>query len=100
MRDLSSLTRDQTHAPCIGRLSLNLWTARRASHPILVIQHDRIIGVLCVNFPYSLFLLYFYFPFALISWASLVAQVGKESTCNAGDPGSIPGSERSPGEGI
>ena len=26
--------------------------------------------------------------------------VGKESSCNAGDPGSIPGSERSPGEGI
>ena len=25
---------------------------------------------------------------------------GKESTCNAGDPGSIPGSGRSPGEGI
>ena len=24
---------------------------------------------------------------------------GKESICNAGDPGSIPGSERSPGEG-
>ena len=24
---------------------------------------------------------------------------GKESTCNAGDPGSIPGSGRSPGEG-
>ena len=24
---------------------------------------------------------------------------GKESTCNAGDPGSIPGSVRSPGEG-
>ena len=24
---------------------------------------------------------------------------GKESTCSAGDPGSIPGSERSPGEG-
>ena len=24
---------------------------------------------------------------------------GKESTCNAGDPGSIPGSERSTGEG-
>ena len=23
---------------------------------------------------------------------------GKESVCNAGDPGSIPGSERSPGE--
>ena len=26
--------------------------------------------------------------------------VGKESTCNAGDPGSIPGSGRCPGEGI
>ena len=25
--------------------------------------------------------------------------VGKESTCNAGDPGSIPGSRRSPGAG-
>ena len=24
---------------------------------------------------------------------------GEESACNAGDPGSIPGSERSPGEG-
>ena len=24
---------------------------------------------------------------------------GKESTCNAGDPGSIPGSGKSPGEG-
>ena len=33
-------------------------------------------------------------------WASMVAQLGKESTCNAGEPGSIPGSGRSPGEGI
>ena len=28
------------------------------------------------------------------------SSVSKESTCNAGDPGSIPGSRRSPGEGI
>ena len=28
------------------------------------------------------------------------SSVGKEATCNAGDPGSIPGSEKSPGEGI
>ena len=28
------------------------------------------------------------------------SSVGKESTCNAGDPGSIPGSGRSPGKGI
>ena len=26
------------------------------------------------------------------------SSIGKESTCNAGDPGSIPGSGRSPGE--
>ena len=32
--------------------------------------------------------------------AFLVAQLGKESACNAGDPSSIPGSGRSPGEGI
>ena len=28
------------------------------------------------------------------------SSAGKESTCNAGDPSSIPGSRRSPGEGI
>ena len=28
------------------------------------------------------------------------SSVGKECACNAGDPGSIPGSESSPGEGI
>ena len=28
------------------------------------------------------------------------SSVGKESACNAGDPGSIPGSGRSSGEGI
>ena len=28
------------------------------------------------------------------------SSAGKESSCNAGDPGSIPGSGRSPGEGI
>ena len=33
-------------------------------------------------------------------WDSLDNSVGKESTCNAGDPSSIPGLERSAGEGI
>ena len=28
------------------------------------------------------------------------SSAGKESTCNAGDPGLIPGTGRSPGEGI
>ena len=37
-----------------------------------------------------------------VTWASLIAasSAGKESACNAGDPCSIPGSRRSPGEGI
>ena len=33
-------------------------------------------------------------------WGFPDSSVGKESACNAGDPGSIPGLERSPGEGI
>ena len=33
------------------------------------------------------------------SWASLVAQLAKNSACNAGDLGLIPGLGRSPGEG-
>ena len=34
----------------------------------------------------------------ILNQASLVAQIMKESTCNTGDPGSVPGSGRSPGE--
>ena len=34
-----------------------------------------------------------------ISWGPPGASDGKESTCNAGDLGSIPGSGRFPGEG-
>ena len=33
-------------------------------------------------------------------WGFPGSSTGKESTCNAGAPGSIPGSGRSPGEGI
>ena len=38
----------------------------------------------------------------MVQWLSGIpdALVGKEFACNAGDPGSIPGSGRSPGEGI
>ena len=35
-----------------------------------------------------------------IDWGFLGSSAGKESTCNAGDPGSIPGSGRSPEERI
>ena len=35
-----------------------------------------------------------------VPWGFPCSSAGKESTCNAGDPGSIPGLGRSPGEGI
>ena len=39
MWDLSSLTRDQTRIPCIGRQSLNLWTAGEVpDFPILDLE--------------------------------------------------------------
>ena len=41
-----------------------------------------------------------FYPFIDVYLASLVAQLCKESTCSAGDLGSIPGLGRSPGEGI
>ena len=34
------------------------------------------------------------------TWGFPDSSVGKESACNAGDPGSSPGSRKSPGEGI
>ena len=45
----------------------------------------------------GLFQLRIYFKFSLESFPC--NSVSKESACNAGDPGSIPGLGRSPGEG-
>ena len=38
--------------------------------------------------------------FSKVDWGFPDSSVGKESACNTGDPSSIPGSGRSPGEGI
>ena len=35
----------------------------------------------------------------MLTYVALRASAGKESACNVGDPGSIPGSRRSPEEG-
>ena len=40
------------------------------------------------------------FSYSFPSWGFPGSSVDKESTCNAGDPGSIPGSGKSAGEGI
>ena len=42
--------------------------------------------------------LHFHFSLSFKVQVSLVAQMVKESVCNAGDPGLIPGSGRCPGE--
>ena len=38
-------------------------------------------------------------PGGIYKWGFPGSSAGKESTCNVGDPGSIPGSGRSAGEG-
>ena len=55
------------------------------------------------SYPLSLFLVPFLFVCVLLSLCICYlyfSSAGKEFTCNAGDPGSIPGLGRSPGEGI
>ena len=43
---------------------------------------------------------FFFFLIFILYWSGFPGgSDGKESACNAGDPGSIPGSGRSPGEG-
>ena len=44
--------------------------------------------------------LVFYASFSHVHYHHSYSSVGKESACNAGDPGWIPGWGRSPGEGI
>ena len=75
MWDLNSLTRDQTHVSCIEKQILNHSTTREVPASSLIgAQYGSLRA----------------FPGGLD---------GKESACNAGDLGLIPGLERSPGEG-
>ena len=61
------------------------------------------VELFCIRWWLTSFESKVFWAFAVV-WLSLVSfsdsSVGKESTCNAGDPSSIPGSGRSPGEGI
>ena len=67
-------------------------TIQHSSHTFMAVEHLK-------SFQYDGGTeIFFYLLFKI--WASLVAQmVKKESTCNAGDLGSIPGSGRSSGGG-
>ena len=73
--------------------SIHPFSFRYFSH----IGHYRVL----VEFPvlYSRFLLSILYIVVCI-WGFLGSSTGKESACNVGDPGSIPGSGISPGEGV
>ena len=51
------------------------------------------------NYINNYFLLNFFNTRIILYWGFPGDSDGKASPCNAGDPGSIPGSGRSPGEG-
>ena len=81
MWDLGDPTRDRTCTPCIKAWSLNHWTTREV--PLTSCNWGS-------NKGRSWWL-----------WEELTfpgSSDGKESVCNGRDQGSIPGSERSPGE--
>ena len=58
-------------------------------------EHQAELSVLYSSFPLAIYFIYG----SKIYMGFPGSSAGKESACNAGDPGSIPGSGRSPGEG-
>ena len=76
----SSLTRDWTHVPYIGSTESTTGPQRKFKNGNSAVSNEWITeGSELCDFPGG--------------------SVGKESACNAGDPGSIPGMGRSPGGG-
>ena len=59
MWDLSSLTKDQTHVPCIGRWILYPWTTREV--PKVIIDSYEFTAIL--NLVFQLILYFFFVPF-------------------------------------
>ena len=49
MWDLSSLIRDQTHTPCIGRWSLNHCTPRESHWWVLISVHSKCVSLIIVH---------------------------------------------------
>ena len=84
MCDLVPLSGIKPRASELGTQSFSLWTTREVPTIFIYtskIDYSRQISFIASpSFPHS--------------------SDGKESTCNVGDPGSIPGSGRSAGEGI
>ena len=118
----SSQPRDWTQVSCITGRFFTIWATRKAHHVISrrQIHHHMIplegytsIGGLSLRRFLDIladsFLARTYgnraldgiahFPLHLLIMGFPCGSAGKESACNAGDLGSIPGLERSPGEG-
>ena len=72
-----SFSRGSSLISCMGRQILYHWATCKA--PVLYTSLSKKFTCMLISFPYS--------------------SVGKESSCNVGDLGSIPGLGRSPGEG-
>ena len=95
----SSQIEDRTHVSWIGRWILYYWATREALVHLLHLKNIYLGTSMVVQW------LRLHLPMQGVWVWSLVegfpdSSVGKESTCNAGDPGSIPGSGRSVGEGL
>ena len=85
------------HHPCVLLSFLNVWFDQKRQSPVLEV-------ILSVSF--KIFSLYSSLPpshpLSVLSSVGKTfpdSSVGREPACNAGDPGSIPGSGRFPGEG-
>ena len=85
----ASLTRKLTHIPCVAKWIPNQWTTRQSPHM------PSLLKWLFKSFAYGKLDCLLNSKFL---WGFPGSSAGKESACNAGDPGSIPGSN--PGEGI
>ena len=70
MRDLSPLTKDQTHTPCIRRWSLNHWTIREVPGPYSMARHAHLMGQISLlsSSLYPYYLLQFMLPSSI--WMS------------------------------
>ena len=92
-------------SPALETWSLNHWTAREVPVSTVLdaipINHYRVLGRVPCAIQQVLisYLFYLFFKKLLfLYWGFPSGSDGKASVCNAGDPGSIPGLGRSPGE--
>jgi len=90
-----SWPRDQTRIFCIASSFSTIWTTKEAIYMYIYIH----IHTHTHTHTREAMHIYVHTHPHIHTRVSLVAQMVRESACNAGDPGSITGLGRSPGEG-